>query len=133
PGLGTTFTIYLPSVTETPEAVKPAGDSELLRGSETILVAEDDEKLRPLMQRILSDCGYTVLVAANGAEAQEMCRKHAGPIHLLLTDMVMPKVSGHETAAAIRRDRPDLKVIYMSGYTEDFVLKLGSLSAGFAF
>jgi two-component system, cell cycle sensor histidine kinase and response regulator CckA len=119
PGQGTTFKIYLPRVGEVSEAACPGRVStEAPLGSETILLAEDERDVREVAREFLILCGYTVLEAKDGAEAIEIATKHAGPIHLLLTDMVMPGMGGRELAARLAPMRSDMKVIYMSGYTE---------------
>lgn len=117
-GLGTTFRIYLPIVdptaagTETEEA-----DPSL--GSETVLVVEDEDVVRRLACEILILHGYQVVAAAHGAEAMALVRDFTGPIHLLLTDVIMPKMGGPELAAELRQMRPGLRVLYMSGYPEE--------------
>jgi two-component system cell cycle sensor histidine kinase/response regulator CckA len=119
PGAGATFRIYLPvatgdtSVAAPVQATRPAD----LRGSETILVVEDNAALRRLAERILRSYGYRVLVAASGEQAQQICVEHSGPISVVLTDVVMPDQSGPTIAGWICRHFPDTKVIYMSGYT----------------
>lgn len=117
-GAGTTFTIYLPIVEALiePETAQPALISSL-QGSETILLAEDDDVLRILTRNMLLRFGYTVLEASNGAEACELARKQVGPINLLLTDVVMPGMNGRELAERLAQERPDLTIVYMSGYT----------------
>jgi CheY-like chemotaxis protein len=88
-----------------------------LQGSETILLAEDDDVLRILTRNMLLRFGYTVMEASNGAEACDLARKQVGPIHLLLTDVVMPGMNGRELAERLAQERPDLTIVYMSGYT----------------
>jgi two-component system, cell cycle sensor histidine kinase and response regulator CckA len=118
PGMGTTFNIYLPrtaqSITaEQKDAVQPTAT----RGSETILLVEDEDSLRTLTRDLLRRKGYTVLEAANGAEALELSGRTAGEIHLLLTDVVMPGINGRALADQLRLKRPEMKVAFMSGYT----------------
>ena len=118
PGAGTTFTIYLPQVQE--EVAKrpsPRVDPASRRGAETILLVEDEHSLRTLTRNVLEESGYTVLDAGNGAEAIDQARKYPGPIHLLLTDMVMPGMSGQAVAAKLAVMRRGIHVLYMSGYT----------------
>ena len=117
PGQGATFTVYLPRSVDRAEAVGEAkwcGD--LRRGTETILLVEDEGELRALAQEILEDAGFTVLAAANGAAALKIARQREGSIDLLLTDVVMPRMSGTDLAGEVRRTHPDVRVLYMSGY-----------------
>jgi two-component system cell cycle sensor histidine kinase/response regulator CckA len=117
PGLGSTFKIYLPRVDE---AVHRSRPSDLATGSlprsETILLVEDEESLRTLTRTLLEESGYTVLEANGGSRAIEIVRQHRGPIHLLLTDMVMPGMNGREVAEKLMPMCPGMRVIYMSGY-----------------
>ncbi|HKW85844.1 MAG TPA: ATP-binding protein, partial [Nitrospiraceae bacterium] len=118
-GKGSTFRIYLPRVEGEVELSEPApARSEMLRGTETILLVEDDERVRSIGQTILQRHGYTILEARNGKEALHLAREHQGPIHLLLTDMVMPGLSGPQLAECLASIRPDTKVLYTSGYTD---------------
>jgi CheY-like chemotaxis protein len=118
-GKGSTFRIYLPRVEGEVEPSEPApARSEILRGTETILLVEDDERVRAIGQTILQTHGYTILEARNAKEALHLARKHQGPIHLLLTDVVMPGLSGPELAESLTSIRPDTKVLYTSGYTD---------------
>lgn len=118
PGRGTTFKLYFPEVTAEldPEPAAALPRSAPLDGSETILVAEDEPPLRALCARVLKRCGYTVLQAANVSEARLFVERYSGPLHLLLTDLVMPDGTGKELAEEITRDTP-LGVLYMSGYS----------------
>ncbi|HEY1866625.1 MAG TPA: ATP-binding protein, partial [Candidatus Acidoferrales bacterium] len=116
---GTTFKVYLPRVQQASETQPPPVQAEAPTGSETILLAEDEKDVREVAREFLSLAGYTILEAHDGAAAVEIARTHEGPIHLLITDMVMPKVSGRELAEIMAELRPETKVIYMSGYTED--------------
>ena len=119
-GQGSSFEVFLPvcPAPAAPEAARiqpavPAG------GTETVLIAEDEPALRSLASRILSGCGYRVLEAADGRQAIEICQTHDGPVHLLLTDMVMPGMGGQDLAACLRSLHPELRVLFMSGYIED--------------
>ncbi|AMV26083.1 Blue-light-activated protein [Gemmata sp. SH-PL17] len=124
-GQGTTFRVYLPGVPQTPDAREPeAAPDELPSGTETVLVVEDEPGVRAVAQMILQYLGYTVLVAANSTEATALARS-GPPIDLLLTDVVMPRVGGRVVAEQLQRDTPNLKVVYMSGYTDDAVVRHG--------
>jgi CheY-like chemotaxis protein len=117
PGVGSTFKIYLPRVQQAVQPNRtrePAADS--LRGSETILLVEDEESLCSLTRTLLEQAGYTVLEGKGAMQAIDIARHHRGPIHLLLTDMVMPVMNGREVADEITSIRPETRVIYMSGY-----------------
>jgi two-component system, cell cycle sensor histidine kinase and response regulator CckA len=118
PGLGTTFKIYLPRTDKAVLVEKPiVGLATSLRGTETILLVEDEEPLRELTRSLLVDSGYTVLSAEQPADAIEIAREYRGPIHLLLTDIVMPGMSGLALGKKLAPARPNMKVVYMSGYT----------------
>jgi PAS domain S-box-containing protein len=118
PGKGTTFTVHLPVASRTAEdAAGLAAGVNVLDGTETILVVEDNTALRRLTERILRTHGYTVLGAANGTQAQRLADGHSGDIAVMLTDIVMPDHSGPALAASIRAQRPATKVVFMSGYT----------------
>jgi two-component system, cell cycle sensor histidine kinase and response regulator CckA len=104
-----------------------------LRGSETILVAEDEGGVRSLTREVLQKYGYTVLEAANGEEALRVADGHAGPLDLLLSDVVMPRMGGPELAEALLARRPTVKVLYMSGYTDHPMVRRGVVNAGVAF
>ncbi|MBW2734512.1 MAG: response regulator, partial [Deltaproteobacteria bacterium] len=132
-GLGTTFKVYLPQVKNiemTTPGARPAGDS---RGTETVLVVEDEAALLKLTVRLLEKKGYQVLKARDGLEGLTMAHAHKGPIHLLLTDVVMPRSSGKELAEELVTTRPELKVLYMSGYTDDAIAHHGVLENGVHF
>jgi two-component system cell cycle sensor histidine kinase/response regulator CckA len=119
PGLGTTFRIYLPLVSETVQEIRAgaAVPGILARGTETILLVEDEESLRILTRTILEENGYSVLAAGEGNEALEIARQTTGTIHILLTDMVMPGMNGRQVAEILLPMRPRMKIVYMSGYT----------------
>jgi PAS domain S-box-containing protein len=131
PGLGTGFRVYLPLAPAAPRTGRPAAaePKPAPAGSETVLVAEDEDALRRLIERILSGKGYRVLSAPNGLEALRLSESHAGPVHLLLTDVVMPKMGGRELAEALEKARPGLRLAFMSGYTDDTVLRHGILES----
>ena len=131
PGQGTTFKIYLPRVDEPLEELKEKVEvKEIPRGSETILVVEDEEKVRKLAVRILSGQGYKVLEASHGNDAILVCKQHEGPIHLMVTDVVMPNMSGHEVAKSLVPLQPGMRVLYMSGYTDNAIVHHGVLEKG---
>jgi CheY-like chemotaxis protein len=126
PGQGTTFKIYLPQVEDALERPKQSEASRSGRGGpETILLVEDEEGVRKLLRRVLEHNGYTVLEASSGMEALQLSTDHPGPIHLLITDLVMPQMSGRELAERIIQSRPALKLLYMSGYTNDAIIRHG--------
>ncbi len=134
PDRGTTFKVYLPRVfveaeVRKPETLPPISD----RGTETILLVEDDEQLRALARGILRRNGYVVLDAPNGGEALLICEQHGSRIHLLLTDVVMPRMSGRQLAERLAPQRPEMKVLFMSGYTDDAIVQHGILDSGVAF
>jgi CheY-like chemotaxis protein len=130
PGRGTTFKVYLPRLSDTTTVRKSTERlAQNAGGSETILLAEDDDAVRNLARRVLEHAGYRVLPADNGAEALRVSKEHEGTIHLLVTDMVMPGMSGTQLAERLRDTRPALRVLYLSGYTDAAVLRTGMLSA----
>ena len=132
PGHGTTFKIYLPRVDEPPEGDGPRRTAGGRRrgGRETILLVEDNAALREVTRRQLDACGYTVLLAANGEEALALAGVRTEPIDLLLTDVVMPKLGGGELARRLSALRPELPVLYMSGYTDGTIEQHGVLDEG---
>ena len=132
PGQGATFRIYLPTVAD---GVTRAGDAELvsLRGSETLLLVEDDTGVRDLAVANLRAQGYSVLTAVDGRAAIDVVVAHAGPIHLLVTDVVMPRMSGPELATELQSAAPGLRVLFVSGYTDDDVVRQGVLQSEVAF
>ncbi len=133
-GHGTTFTVYLPRVAQAPTA-SPAhtGLTTLPRGSETVLLVEDDDAVRSLCRHILHGCGYTVLEARDGMEAVRAAEQHRGRIDLLITDVVMPRMGGHEVAERLASLRPGVQVLFLSGYTEDSVVRHGIVQPEVAF
>jgi len=131
PGLGTTFKIYLPVVDEPMiEEPKERPIAERARGGETILVVEDDENLRRLTSLILKKHGYRILEASNGGEALIICRNIKEPLDLVLTDVIMPGMSGRQLIEELRQIRDAFKVLYMSGYTDNAIVHHGVLDAG---
>jgi two-component system cell cycle sensor histidine kinase/response regulator CckA len=125
PGKGASFTVYLPRVEGVQPPNRPRPTPTAMRGSETILVVEDEEMLRTLSSRLLEVAGYTVLTAGGGEEAMLVLERHTGPVHLVMTDVVMPGISGRELGERLQRIHPGLKVLYTSGYTDDVVLRHG--------
>lgn len=126
PGCGATFTLYLPEVAEHPHDVPaPEPVSAPARGTETILLVEDEAQVRALARTCLIEAGYTVLEARDGAEALAVSARHSGPLHLLLTDVVMPGMSGSELAQVLRARCPGLGVLYISGYPDETIAERG--------
>jgi len=130
-GKGTTFRIYLPRVMDAVEQEnKDQEDMDLLRGSETVLVVEDQDVVRELAVDLLSGLGYSVMEAKDGMVALELCMRYRGKIQLLLTDVVMPKLGGRELAARVRDLHPETRVLYMSGYADGTIAHHGMLEEG---
>jgi len=121
PGKGTTFKIYLPRVREKATPLPAPASEPAVGGTETLLLVEDEPALRELVSEFLRSAGYSVLEAGNRSEALNICRNHQGPIHVLISDVVLPGGGGPELAKAALETRPDLRVIYMSGYTDRVV------------
>jgi PAS domain S-box-containing protein len=132
PGQGTTVKVYLPRIEAEPAGSRPEV-TDALRGTETVLVVEDEEGVRQLLRAILSDHGHTVLEARHGKDALLVAERYERPIHLLVTDVVMPEMGGAELVRHLTERRPDLKVLYVSGYTNDEVLRRGIRSSGTVF
>jgi len=134
PGQGTTFKLYFPTVKE-PLAEASGGEVMPTKqsGGETVLVVEDETAVRELTVRILQQLGYTILTASSGAEALEISQTHGGHIDLLLTDVVMPNMSGRQLADHLLSSRPKTKVLFLSGYTENTVVHHGVLDPGVDF
>jgi len=134
PNRGTTFKIYLPRVDQLAEAVgtekRPAG---VQRGTETILLVEDDAQLRALASSVLTHCGYKVFSAAGTQEGLALCRENHRDIHLLVTDVIMPGMNGRQLAEQVKGISPRTKVLYVSGYTSNAIVHYGVLDPGLAF
>ena len=133
-GQGTSFKIYLPRVVEAaaPEEARPA-PAAVPRGDETVLLVEDEPEVRDLAREILEASGYTVLQACDPQDAVLIAERHAGPIRLLLTDVIMPRQSGRALAERLRPLRPELQVLFMSGYTNEAIVRHGVLEPGTLF
>ena len=128
PGKGTTFKIYLPRVDEPPELWKENEvKEEIPGGRETVLIVEDDESVRKMAVQVLEKKGYTVLEAKDGNEALLLCKGRKEPIHLILTDVVMPGISGRQLVDQLRQVHQDIKALYMSGYTDNAIVHHGVL------
>jgi len=133
PGQGTTFKIYLPRDLSSPMKATSSRLTAIATaptGSETILVVEDEEAILGIAKRILCEAGYTVLTATNPSEALLTCDAHQGKIHLVLSDVVMPQMGGRVLAERLILDRPEIKVLYMSGYADDAIVHHGTLDSG---
>ena len=130
PGQGATFVIHLPRVERAPEASEQRPAPAPPRGSERVLLVEDESAVLALVRQVLATAGYTVMEATSGEEALKLCAASDGPIHLLLTDVIMPAMSGPELVRRLLPTRPDMKVLYMSGYPEDALGPRGLLEPG---
>ena len=130
PGKGSTFRIYLPRVDEQPEGLGAPPVPWPVGGHETVLLAEDDASVRVVMAQALEEKGYQVLSASDGQMALQVADGHRARVHLLVTDLVMPGMTGRELSTALLSKRPDLRVIYMSGYADDAVIRHGVLEEG---
>jgi two-component system cell cycle sensor histidine kinase/response regulator CckA len=133
PGRGATFKVYLPRVDDAVQPIAAARPSGSLKGSETILVVEDEESVRQLVQRVLQRFGYSVLLASTPTEASTVVRARSGPIHLLISDVVLPQMSGRALAEELLGHEPAMRVLYMSGYTDDAIVHHGVLDQGTPF
>jgi two-component system, cell cycle sensor histidine kinase and response regulator CckA len=132
---GTTFKIYLPRVEDEPDGQETIVKRTLTPacGSETILVVEDDAMIMKMIKKVLSRCGYTILCAKDGMEAVSVSELHQGAIHMILTDVIMPGMGGRELAKQVSETRPEIKVLFMSGYTDNAVVHHGVLEKGLNF
>jgi CheY-like chemotaxis protein len=132
-GKGTTFKVYLPRVDAAVDRVHSSTPPRELRGTETILLVEDDDQVRAVATSILRTHGYRVIVADNPGEALIQSEKDPNVIHLLLTDVVMPQLSGPQLAKRLAKERPEMKVLCMSGYTDDSIVRHGVLESHVAY
>jgi len=133
PGVGTTFKIYLPRFRAAAVVEKEPEAQRMKGGKETVLIVEDEKAILLVAQEILAGLGYTVLCAETPSHAVRLAEGHAGDIHLLITDVVMPEINGRELAQQIRARRPDIKCLYMSGYPSDVIARHGLLDEGILF
>jgi len=134
PGRGTTFKVYLPLADAGVRGAETSSEgSQSLRGSETVLVVEDQGDVCELVVRTLRSYGYSVFRAANGNEALLIANERSEPIHLLLTDVVMPGINGKALAESLKRSRPETKVLYMSGYMENAIVRQNVLDSDAAY
>ncbi|MDB5311612.1 MAG: Histidine kinase [Gemmataceae bacterium] len=134
PGRGTAFKIYFPLAQgRVPTGKSFPGLKPVARGTETVLLVEDEDALRSMVRVVLQQVGYTVLEASRGTIAIRLAGEHPGPVHLLITDVVMPEMGGRQLVERLARLRPDIKVLYLSGYTDDAVVRHGVLQADVAF
>jgi two-component system, cell cycle sensor histidine kinase and response regulator CckA len=132
-GHGTTFKVYLPVVELEKKSRLVARVGVLAKGSETLLLVEDSDPMRALSRSLLESAGYSVIEAPTPAEALEIIRSDPGTISLMITDVVMPGMSGRQLAEQIAPLRPEMQVLYVSGYTDDAVVNHGVLESGMAF
>jgi CheY-like chemotaxis protein len=133
PGHGSRFEILLPRLAGASDVEETAPVLELLGGSETVLVVEDQEDVRRLTVDALRNYGFRVLETASGGDALVLVQRHSGPIHLMLTDVVMPRMTGKELTELLKPIRPLMRVLFMSGYAEDVIAHHGVLEAGVDF
>jgi two-component system, cell cycle sensor histidine kinase and response regulator CckA len=134
PGEGTTFKVYMPQIeAEVGGSVIPHSSSIMQDGNETVLLVEDEEMVRKLASQLLKESGYSVLEASGGDEAMDICKTYQEPIDLLITDVVMPKMSGRDVAAQLKTLHPETRVLFMSGYTDDAIVHHGIVDSDIAF
>ena len=133
PGQGTTFRIYLPLIEEHITEKQDETIQTIERGTETILLAEDEAEVREFTKNLLKEYGYTVITAVDGHDAIEEFTVHKNKIQLVLLDVIMPKKNGREAFTTIRQIKPDVKALFISGYPADIIHRQGLLEAGFAY
>ena len=129
-GRGTTFKVYLPRVDEPAPAAPQPPHRKVHSGAETVLLVEDEPALRELIRIALTGNGFTVLDAGSPADALVLCRTHTAPLHLLITDIIMPGMDGPSLAKQVLQERPEIKVLYMSGYATNFIMHDGIVDPG---
>jgi CheY-like chemotaxis protein len=132
-GRGTTFKIYLPRVDAALEALESGEGGAPPGGSETLMLLEDEGSLREIIREVLQEAGYRVLAVPESRLAVPAARDHPGPIHALVTDVVMPGMGGREVAEALARERPEIRVLYISGYTDEAIGRHNVLEPGVFF
>jgi PAS domain S-box-containing protein len=132
-GRGTTFKVFLPIIEGSVDGIADQQIGTIPRGTETFLIAEDDPIIQRMIRSYLKPFGYKLLIAADGKEAIQLSKTYDGDIHILLTDVIMPNMNGQELAYAMQEMRPDIKIIFMSGYTDDVISHHGVLEPGFNF
>ena len=132
-GHGTTFNIYLPRVEEAADLNAVPAPRAAEGGSETVLLVEDEESVRQLVRETLQSRGYQVVEAENGEAGVDAAAKHQGKIDMVITDVVMPGMGGRELVKRLAETRPETKVLYLSGYTEDAIVNEGTIESGTAF
>jgi CheY-like chemotaxis protein len=132
-GMGSTFKVYLPRVDAGAPPPRSEEPGPLLRGSETVLLVEDEASLRELLREALETNGYSVLVARDGAEAVQIAEAHSNPIQILVTDVIMPGMTGPKLVDLMARGRPGMKVLYISGYSDESVIRHGLVGPGRSF
>ncbi len=131
PGRGSTFKVYVPRATSPATPRRPRGRApELPRGTETVLIAEDEAVVRRVIVRVLRELGYNVLEAENGCAAVDVARAHPGAIDLVIADVVMPGMGARELRETLLRERPDARILFMSGYTNESALRNGTVETG---
>jgi CheY-like chemotaxis protein len=134
PGRGSTLRVFLPRAADEPSLPISRGSAASpARGRETLLLVEDEPLILRMAKRVLSELGYTVLSASDGLEALQVLERHAGDVQLLITDVVMPKMSGRELASRVTALRPEIKVLYSSGYAADEIGEDGVIEDGINF
>jgi CheY-like chemotaxis protein len=134
PGVGSSFRVYLPRVDQPADEIEALGPGEIdFQGSETVLVVEDEEGVRSLITMLLTRNGYRVMEASTGEDALNLSQNISGPIHLLITDLVLPRMNGRELSERMAEHYPAVRTLFMSGYTDDATLKDGVLESRAAF